>query len=305
MLARFAKSDRRLFVKAYRNYNRFFRREIWNIGIVNERISVFLECDAKPAIRWLGPPREGKFLADPFAIVRNETVYILCEEVDSRVGKGRIACVQLSNGIIPSDPKVVIEQPVHMSYPYLVEHRGSVYCIPETYQAREISLYKAQEFPWKWTKCTSLVRNFAGVDATVFQFQDRWWLTCTNEDVGSTKKLFVWYAPDLLGPWKPHSANPVKTDVRSSRPAGTPFMYKGHLYRPAQDCSRVYGGRVVLNRLEELTPTEFKEEPEAVIEPRPDSSYPDGLHTVSAAGDITLLDGKRYVPRRSLSVVTE
>ena len=40
----------------------------------------------------------------------------------------------------------------------------------------------------------------------------------------------------------------VKTDVRSARPAGTPFVYQGELYRPAQDCSRTYGGSIVIHR---------------------------------------------------------
>src|SRR3990170_2959561 len=125
------------------------------------------------------------------------------------------------------------------------------------------------------------------------QYEGVWWLISTDQ--GSYFNLFVWYAPDLLGPWKPHAANPVKTDIRSVRPAGTPFMYNSYLYRPTQDCSRTYGGRTVLNRVTRLTPTEFKEELAAVIEPYTNSPFPDGVHTISAVGDITLIDGKRFI----------
>ncbi len=45
----------------------------------------------------------------------------------------------------------------------------------------------------------------------------------------------------LEGPWEPHRRNPVKCDVRGSRPAGTPFVHGGELYRPAQDGSKRYG----------------------------------------------------------------
>ena len=72
-------------------------------------------------------------------------------------------------------------------------------------------------------------------------------------------------------------------------------MHDGCLYRPAQDCSRTYGRRVILNRITRLTPKVFKEEPEVVIEPYADSDYPHGIHTLSAAGGITLVDGKRLV----------
>jgi hypothetical protein len=77
------------------------------------------------------------------------------------------------------------------------------------------------------------------------------------------------------------------------------------LYRPAQDCSRTYGGRVIINRVHTLTPVAFHEE--AVVAVNPDSAgpYPSGLHTLSQVGTITLIDGKRmrFIPaefRRTL-----
>ncbi len=36
-------------------------------------------------------------------------------------------------------------------------------------------------------------------------------------------------------PWVAHARNPVKTDARSARPGGTPFVVDGVLYRPGQD----------------------------------------------------------------------
>jgi len=65
----------------------------------------------------------------------------------------------------------------------------------------------------------------------------------TDADDGPLTKLRVWFADDLLGSWCPHPGNPVKPDIRSARPAGTPFVHDGALYRPAQDCSRTYGAR--------------------------------------------------------------
>ncbi len=193
-----------------------------------------------------------------------------------------------------SRPKVAIELPTHIAYPYLIKHRSEIYCIPETHQVQEVSIYKAEKFPTRWTKAAPLIENFAGLDATVFQYEDRWWLTCARKDGNPTDKLFVWYASDLLGPWSPHRANPVKRDIRSSRPAGTPFIHDGYLYRPAQDNSTTYGGRILLNRVLKLTPVEFDEEQVAVVEPDKNGPYPDGIHTISALGNITLVDGKRF-----------
>ncbi|GAG66909.1 unnamed protein product, partial [marine sediment metagenome] len=91
--------------------------------------------------------------------------------------------------------------------------------------------------------------------------------------------------------WKPHASNPIKVDVRSARPAGNPFYHNGNFYRPSQDCSEIYGGKIVLNRITRLSPTEFKEEKVNVIGPYKNSPYPDGIHTISSVGDMTIIDG--------------
>jgi hypothetical protein len=66
------------------------------------------------------------------------------------------------------------------------------------------------------------------------------------------------------------------------------------LIRPAQDCSRSYGSAITLNRIVALTPTEFREETVARIDPDPDGPYPHGIHTLSFVGESMLVDGKRH-----------
>ena len=86
----------------------------------------------------------------------------------------------------------------------------------------------------------------------------------------------------------------MKLDVRSARPAGTPFIHNGLLYRPARDCSVTYGGRVVINHVVKLDEHEFAEQPVKLVEPLTDTKYNQGLHTISGINDFTLIDGKRY-----------
>jgi hypothetical protein len=277
-----------------------FRHEFWNVGIVHEPISAFLSGRGHN-IQWLPKPETGTHLADPFAIIRDDRAYIFCEEFRSwnctQNPKGRIVCIELADALPPSRPKPVIELAVHASYPYLLQHESEIYCIPETGSAREIGLYKAKAFPFHWSKVANLVSDFPGVDSSVFEHQGRWWLTCATREAGDN--LFIWHSTDLYGPWEAHAANPVKTDISSSRPAGTPFMHDGFLFRPAQDCSRTYGGRVIINRVTKLTTTEFAEEPAAVVEASREWPYPDGTHTLSAAGNWTVIDGRRFIFDRS------
>lgn len=278
-----------------KTYRQFFRHERWNIGIVHEPISAFLRPGGEHTVYWVPQAGTGKYLADPFGIQKDRTVHILCEEFDYQTSKGRIVSLELGHDRVFSRPKIAMEFPYHASYPYLFQHDGEIFCIPETAQAGEISLYKSTHFPSGWKRVATIIDGFAGRDATAFRHEGRWWLTCAGEGDDSFRTLFVWYSHDLYGPWKAHQANPVKKDIGSSRPAGTPFVHEGHLYRPGQDSSRTYGGRIIINRVTKLTPTEFKEEEAAVIEPNSDGPYPDGIHTISSVGDATLLDGKRHV----------
>ncbi|MCP3683112.1 MAG: hypothetical protein GY861_10515 [bacterium] len=234
-------------------------------------------------------------MADPFGIVKDSQVIVLCEDFDYRSQRGSISSLQLDGTNSWSEPKRSLDLSFHMSYPYLIKHQEEIYCIPETIAIREICLYKAQKLPDQWVKVGTLIENIEGVDTTIFQYDGLWWLMCTDEEQDPELNLFIWYAPDLLGPWKPHAVNPVKTDIRSSRPAGTPFMQNGNLYRPTQDCSRIYGGRIIINRVTCLTPVKFEEEQAAVVEPWSDSSFPDGLHTLSSVGNYTLIDGRHHM----------
>jgi hypothetical protein len=280
-----------------------FCHPLWTIGIANAPIDTFLDPNSRPAIKWLPEPPDGTFIADPFAVTKDGKLSILYEDYYFHDNRGRIACQEVLDGERTGPAQNVFAQPVHMSYPYLFQHEGSVYCIPETHEAREAVLYEAIEFPTQWRRVATLLKDFPACDSTVFQHEGCWWLACTSHDAGSSLKLFLWYATDLTGPWQQHAANPVKTDVTSSRPAGTPFVSNGSLYRPAQDCSERYGGRVIVHRILRLTPTEFHEEPVAVVEPDQGGPYGKGLHTIAACGNLTVVDGLRttFRPRAFLA----
>jgi hypothetical protein len=270
-------------------------RDVWNVGIVRAPITRFLEPGYRPLVEWLPPPAPGTFFADPFGMMRDGRLIIVCEGFDYGTGLGYIGCL---DGTDPAGarPKVTdLVRTHHLSYPFLLEHDGRIYCIPETHQQEEIALYASDEFPVKWKRVAVLVSGIPAADSTVIHYGDRWWLFCTIDGPAVRHDLHLFHARDLLGPWEPHPRNPVKTDVRSARPGGTPFVHSGSLYRPAQDNSADYGSRVVLNRITCLTPDDFEEEAVVEIEPLRESPYPHGLHTLSAVGSFTLVDSKRRV----------
>jgi hypothetical protein len=251
----------------------------------------------RPRIEWFAWPRRHEFLADPFGVIRDGKLTVLCEYLDQRHPRGVIVASD-ERGSAASRAPVQIgpDEPVHLSYPYLLEVDGKLLCVPETHEAREVALYELVEFPNRWRKVVTLLRDRPLVDATPFFFGGLWWLAASEvASKGKTSELHLWWATKLEGPWTAHTQNPVKVDVRSARPGGTPFVHEGVLYRPAQDCSTTYGRRIVVNRVLELTPEQFREETAAAFEPDKTGPFPAGLHTLSAVGDYTLIDGKRFL----------
>lgn len=266
--------------------------DTWNVGIVNKPIASFLERGARMDARWLPAPARSRFYADPFAVRDKDQLIIFLEDYDYYASRGRVSFFRFG-GEDTAAVRPVLDKTLHISHPYLVKHEGIVYCIPETCDAKKVVLYQVIDFPRKWTEVTTLIDGFAGVDNTVFEYDGRWWLFATDQNDGPNHKLRIWFAPNLRGPWKPHARNPAKTDIRSSRPAGTPFVHGGSLFRPAQDCSETYGGRITLNRVLKLTPEEFEEEFFGTVDPDKEGPYPDGLHTISGVLDMTVIDGKK------------
>lgn len=272
----------------------FFRTDQWNVGIMDAPIEALL-AGSVPRVRWLPDPPPDRFRADPFAVVEDGRITVLFEDYDYGSARGSIAAVQLGDGGSLAETRVALDLPTHAAYPFLLRHEGEIYCIPETHERREVALFRAASFPTSWEKVAVLLTDIAAVDPTVVHHEGYWWLFCTDQDIDPQGTLFVWFATELKGPWRPHAANPVKVDASSSRPAGTPFIRDRQLYRPAQDCSRTYGGGIALNRVLLLTPTQFQEEIVTVLRPPPSSRYGAGMHTIAAAGERTLVDGKRRV----------
>lgn len=274
-------------------WRRLFFSSSWNMGVARVPIESFARDGALGDVAWFPKAEISRFAADPFGIVVDGRPVVLCESM-----------FQGADGTICSSPfdpatntwgplTASLELPYHLSYPYVFEHEGAIYCVPEASASGEIALYRASRFPGSWEKCVTLVRGFGGVDSSLVRHGGRWWMFTGDIEDSAEHKLYVFYADDLFGPWRAHASNPVKIDVRSARGAGTPFVVDGVLYRPAQDCSQTYGGRVVVNRVTALTPNEFAEERASVVEPDARSLFRYGLHTLSRFGDFTLIDGKQ------------
>ena len=276
----------------------WLRRERWTIGIVPLGIDDVLQHGALPEPSWLVGQPADRFYADPFLLgVCGDHVRVVVE--DYRYASRRKGLAELHVGmngelLRSADPAGL---PLRASYPFLLRHHGNTYCLPETFRAHRLSVYTLDQHSGAWTFDRDVLQGFPCVDGTLLERDGRWWLFCTKQGDEDQTDLHLFFADRWSGPWQPHPLNPVKSDTRSSRPAGACFEIGGSVYRPAQNCARRYGAGIAINRLVELTPTAFREETVLLLRPSPSSSWRDGMHTINSAAGVTVVDGLR-VERR-------
>jgi hypothetical protein len=241
------------------------------------------------------PPKD-RFWADPYIIRRNDKYYIFIEELIYKHNKGHISVIVMDDKGQYTQPVKVLEKDHHLSYPFLIEDNGELYMIPETSQNNSIELYKCTEFPLKWEFELTLIDNIKALDSTIIFKDGRYWLfanVVSNKGASSLDELFIFSSDKLVSEnWKPHPQNPIISDVKKSRPAGNFFTFKNELYRPSQNCSNRYGYGMKINRVIELSETNYEEK---VV----DSIYPNwenkikATHTLSYANNLTVIDALR------------
>ncbi|HLX24510.1 MAG TPA: hypothetical protein VKR38_14280 [Usitatibacter sp.] len=238
----------------------------------------------------LEPPPD-RFWADPFPVQRGGKNYIFFEELPFGAGKAHISVVEVDRAGRASPPVRVLERDYHLSYPFLVEDRGDLYMIPETAQNGSVEIYRCVEFPHKWRRERALLEGIRAADATVHREGGRWWMfvNCAPEAFEIHDELHLFSSESLLGDWRPHRRNPVKSDVRSARPAGQLFRRGGKLYRPSQICAPLYGSGIAINHVTRLDSADFSEETERRIVPATGSPIL-GLHTINRSGDLSVMD---------------
>lgn len=241
------------------------------------------------------------FYADPFPFSRAGQDYLFFEDLDHKTGKGVISVAAFGDGGEPGEAQVVLEEPWHLSYPFLIEEEGEIYMIPEASLSGEISIYRATAFPSGWRKEAVLVSGVEAADATVIRHGGRYWMFAVVRDGvgGYSDTLAIWHAQALFGPWKPHGSNPLLVDDRCARPAGNMVVRDGALWRPVQDCRNGYGAALGLARVDRLTTRSFGQTVETVL--RPCADWPGRkLHTLNGNGRIETIDGSVIRPKMKL-----
>lgn len=237
-------------------------------------------------------PDDGqRFYADPFVIEHNGRHFLFVEEFEYAKGRGTISVAELGADGRFGVPRVVLEEPHHLSYPQVFSIDGEIFMLPESSAARELVLYRAERFPDRWVRDTVLMADRDFNDATLLESGERFWLFGTERfgHGSASDTMTVHSAPSLRGPWMPHALNPIAIDRSAARPGGAFIRQGGKIVLPVQDGSRAYGGGLGLM---DLVRIDDEDVVFGSVRPIGDGGAwaRKGIHTLNRAGRLEVID---------------
>ncbi|WP_316858765.1 hypothetical protein [uncultured Cohaesibacter sp.] len=276
-----------------KGYYLFFHFGHWRTGwrfVTDEDVWSRFSLDGE---KWtVLPDRDLRFYADPVPWQVGDRYYLFFEDLDRTTQKGVISVMEFDDKGPTGPARLCLEEPFHLSYPFLIEHEGEIYMIPETAQNRDVAIYKATNFPFGWKRVKVILSDIDAADVTLTRQDGLWWIFCVTRDGagGYSDCLSLYYADDLFGPWQPHAQNPVLIDKATARPGGNFLRKEGRLLRPVQDCSISYGAAMQLVEVTHLSPEHYEQRSLAKL--APNSHWPGrNLHTLNRAGNLEVIDG--------------
>jgi len=239
----------------------FLRSEQWAIGIVRGKEPFKLTVPEKPILRARDiTDTAARFVADPFAVREYGQWFLFFEVSSVSTHQGEIGLATSTDTTNWVYRQIVLDEPFHLSYPYVFKWNGTYYMIPESHEAKTIRLYRADPFPTHWTHITDLVQGDY-TDPSIVRYNNRWWLFACS---GRNETMMIFYADELSGPWHAHAKNPVIAGDRTrARCGGRLREINGRLIRFAQDCLNHYGHRLLGFEITTLTPEDYAEKPVA------------------------------------------
>lgn len=203
--------------------------------IDQENIITYLEVDSFLK-------KSGHYIADPFFVRENDLFYLFTElKGENEAG---IALFTSAEGENYEYKGVVLDENFHLSFPQVFKHKNEYYMLPETSQTGNVILYKSVDFPYKWQKTDTLIKNRNLKDPAILLSEDLNLIVAVDEHM----QQYMFTADSLTGEWK-EAENYTGRLGNETRPGGRFFELNGNHYLPIQDRRYGYGSAISIFRL--------------------------------------------------------
>lgn len=148
----------------------FCFEEIYTIGYRNRDGHTLLDSNLLSFDRI---PYDNNFwYADPILTTYQGKTYLLMESFDMRTQLGSIACAEFGEDGKLLQPRIIIQEKYHMSFPMVFFWNEELYMIPETCGNRSLNLYRCEGDIEKWTLVKSFPVEEKLVDTVVIACHD-------------------------------------------------------------------------------------------------------------------------------------
>ena len=258
--------------------------------------------DFDPGVARSTQPGPYAYHADPFLWRHEGENYCFFETYDYRRGKGHISVGRWVDGRLTSI-RTALATDYHLSFPFLFEHEGELFMMPESCARKRIEVWRCTRFPDRWELHATAMEGVTAADSSLAEIDGRWWLftnisTDSFGDMNSELHLFQVDVPDFRR-IIPHPLNPVTFDARYARNGGRIIEQGGVLFRPAQENSHgTYGYGISLLQIETLSMEAYSEALVRRIQP---DFLPGliGCHHLDVCGDLIVFDARRRMGGRA------
>ena len=264
----------------------------WNIGVLHQPMHALLDAAGSRNVRWLPNPSKGMSRMEPFGYLDAEGDFnVLYRKCSASGNDARIARLRPKPDNILKRSRSMIDSVADASYPFTLHLNSAMHAVISDLEHERVLLMKVSADNDALADPMVLV-DVALHAPTLLEHEGRWWLLGSS-DPEPDAMLRAFHSERAEGPYVEHACSPMKCDARHARPAGTPFVHEGQLYRPALDCTKANGPAVWINRVDRLDPVCFHETPLRSIDGFVATAYGRGVRTISSMGEVTLVDGLR------------
>lgn len=182
---------------------------------------------------------KGFWGADPFVIDVEGSTFLFLELFVEKENKGVIA-VSEYNGQEFEEPRIVIDEPYHLSFPCVFFANNKYYMVPESGSQHNIVLYECKSFPYEWKKKKVLLTDFNSSDTIVHIDKE------TNDIFVIASQLVdstciarnILYKLDINNLSLIEISQGSVVSEKGIRNAGLIFESNGMLVRPGQNCPK-------------------------------------------------------------------
>ena len=183
---------------------------MWSIG-KGEGDDVFDLIVSGPIQSGEDAGRTSLFVADPFLVVEGERWFVFSEVLNAHCQKGEIGYhTSFDSGKTWSFGQVVLREPWHLSFPFVVLHEGEYFMTTcptaGTTKPYTLWLYSTRHFPRGWRRRVKLLQEGQlfgrPVDPVLLQHDGLWFLFVLDDEL---QKERLFFSRSLFGPYTEHT----------------------------------------------------------------------------------------------------